>query len=187
MSVTTAGAPASLRVLVWRKLRALGGLYVQQSVCLLPSWPGVRDQLDQLAERIDQGGGHCRILAVAPADAAEERGLIGEMNAERDTEYAEVLERFAEFFAEIEIETGRGNATFAEVEESEADLGRFRDWLAKIAARDYFDAPGGEAARAELGRAERVLADFETRAMAADEPMDRPRDEREPRLRAVGS
>ncbi|MFF7987148.1 Chromate resistance protein ChrB [Streptomyces sp. NPDC007901] len=32
------------------------------------------------------------------------------------------------------------SATYAEVEESEADLERFDRWLAKIAARDYFDA-----------------------------------------------
>ena len=37
VSVSTAGAAASLRVQVWRKLRSLGALYLQQSVCLLPA------------------------------------------------------------------------------------------------------------------------------------------------------
>ena len=44
-------------------------------------------------------------------------------------------------------EQARGRATYAEVEESEADLHRFQAWLAKIEARDYFLAPGGDAAR----------------------------------------
>ena len=35
VSVSTAGAAASLRLRVWRKLRSLGALYLQQSVCLL--------------------------------------------------------------------------------------------------------------------------------------------------------
>jgi hypothetical protein len=38
-------------------------------------------------------------------------------------------------------------ATYAEVEESEADLERFEKWLAAITARDYFGAPAGAAAR----------------------------------------
>ena len=46
-----------------------------------------------------------------------------------------------QFLAEIEMETGRGRATYAEVEESEADLERFEKWLTAIANRDYFDAP----------------------------------------------
>jgi hypothetical protein len=37
VSASTAGAPAATRVRVWRKLRSLGALYLQQSVCLLPA------------------------------------------------------------------------------------------------------------------------------------------------------
>jgi hypothetical protein len=61
----------------------------------------------------------------------------------------------------------RGRVTFAEVEESEADLARFQAWLAKI-ARDYFAAPLGERVRAELDRAGQLLAAFEAAALAAD-------------------
>jgi hypothetical protein len=42
---------------------------------------------------------------------------------------------------ELADERARGNATYAEVEESEADLERYRTWSGKIAARDYFEAP----------------------------------------------
>lgn len=53
MSVSTAGAAASLRVQVWRKLRSLGALYLQQSVCLLPATAG---DVRRLAGRVRQGG-----------------------------------------------------------------------------------------------------------------------------------
>jgi hypothetical protein len=76
-------------------------------------------------------------------DAAEYAALVADFNAERDTEYAEVAGRAPQLLAELETETARGRATHAEVEESEADLDRFAKWLAKIAARDYFAAPGG--------------------------------------------
>ncbi|MFI6358508.1 hypothetical protein ACIBJF_39215 [Streptomyces sp. NPDC050743] len=37
-----------------------------------------------------------------------------------------VLERLPSFFAKLEMESGHGRAVFADVEESEADLDRFR-------------------------------------------------------------
>lgn len=54
------------------------------------------------------------------------------------------------FLSEITTEMARGRTTYAEVEESEADLERFEKWLAAIAARDYFGAPGSAAARAAV-------------------------------------
>ena len=73
------------------------------------------------------------------------------MRAAIDAEYAEVLERLPDFFTELDAETTRGRVTFAEVEESEADLARFRAWVAKIAARDYFTAADAEALALRTG------------------------------------
>jgi len=44
------------------------------------------------------------------------------------------------------------------VEESEADLDRFRAWLAEIEARDYFTAPGGERAGMAASHCEQELS-----------------------------
>ena len=74
--------------------------------------------------------------------------------------------------------------TYAEVEESEADLERFRSWLAKIAARDYFDAPAGEAARVAVEEAAADLAEFEQAALHA-EASDTPAEPKPRRLQAV--
>ena len=72
------------------------------------------------------------------------------------------------------------------MEESEADLERFRSWLAKIAARDYFDAPGGQAARDAVAAAADALAAFEQAALSADATVDvTPQTDRGRRLRAV--
>jgi hypothetical protein len=57
-----------------------------------------------------------------------------------------VLERLPELHAELARERARRRVTYAEAEECEADLDRFRCWLGKITARDYFGAPGGAAA-----------------------------------------
>jgi hypothetical protein len=79
-----------------------------------------------------------------------------------------VCERTPALLAEIATETARGRATYAEVEESEADLDRFRAWLAKIVARDYFDAPGRAAADAAVEDCTRALAQFEAAALSAE-------------------
>jgi hypothetical protein len=168
ISASTAGAAGTLRVQVWRKLRSLGALYLQQSVCLLPACEQVERQVRRLSDRIHHHGGSVRVLRMRFADAAEQRSVIQEFNAARDAEYAEVLERIPALREELTAERARGRATYAEVEESEADLERFRSWLAKIAARDYFAAPGGQAARRAVEEAAADIEDFEREALQAE-------------------
>ena len=168
VSASTAGAPDSLRVLDWRRLRSLGALYLQQSVCLLPARERVERDVRRLADRIRQQGGTVRVLSMAFTDPAERDAVVAEFNAARDAEYAELVERIPELGGELAFETARGNAAYAEVEESEADLERFRSWLAKIAARDHFAAPAGAAARAAVEKAAAELAAFEAAALRVD-------------------
>ncbi|KFU82165.1 Chromate resistance protein ChrB [Amycolatopsis lurida] len=175
ISVSTAGAPDSLRVQVWRKLRSLGALYLQQSVCLLPARAEVAREVRRLVDRVRHQGGTARVLPMAFTDPAEEQSVIAELNEARDAEYAEVLERLPELRRELADEQARGNATYAEVEESEADLNQFRGWLGKITARDYFAAPGGQEARDAVEQAAVELAAFEEAALHAEAPAPRPR------------
>src|SRR2546426_6923760 len=96
ISASTAGAAGTLRVQVWRKLRSLGALYLQQSVCLLPARPEVVKEVRRLADRIRHQGGTARVLSMAFTDSAEEQAVITEVNAARDAEDTEVLERLPE-------------------------------------------------------------------------------------------
>ncbi|MFC6019868.1 Chromate resistance protein ChrB [Plantactinospora solaniradicis] len=185
ISVSTAGAAGSLRVQVWRKLRSLGAHYLQQSVCLLPARSEVVREVRRLVDRVHHHGGTARVLRMALTDPAEEQAVIAEFNTARDAEYAELLERLPELRQELANEHARGNATYAEVEESEADLDRFRTWLAKISARDYFAAPGGQAARDAVDQAATELAAFEEAALHAEAPEFNATGESTPRLRAV--
>lgn len=70
--------------------------------------------------------------------SAEEQAVIADLNAARDTRN---MPKCWTGCPNCARETGRrtrprGNATYAEVEESEADLERFCTWLAKIVAGD---------------------------------------------------
>jgi len=167
LSVTT-GKEASLRVYVWRQLGKLGAVYLHQSVCLLPDLPQVRTHLRPVLARIHGQGGRARLISVR-ISGEEHHALVDEQQGDRDTEYGEVVERAPQFLDEIAMETARGRAIYAEVEESEADLERFEKWLAAIAERDYFHAPRGADARSAVQRCREALAAFEVAALAADE------------------
>jgi len=170
MIISTAGASSTLRVAVWRRLRSLGGLYLQQSVCLLPENPETRRAVTRLLDRVHREGGQGRALPITIADAAEEHRVIADFNHERADEYVEVVSRTPAFLEEIEYERGRGRATYAEVEESEADLTRLRTWMGRIRSRDYFGAPGADEAEAAVERCATELAAFEAEAFAAELP-----------------
>jgi hypothetical protein len=165
ISISSAGAPASLRVAVWRKLRSLGAVYLQQSVCLLPARSEIERQIRRLIARVHSDGGSGQTLTIDVPDPAECAALVAQFNAARDGEYAEVVERTRAMLDEIATEAARGRATYAEVEESEADLERFRSWLRKIDDRDHFNAPGRAAAEAAVQRCADALAAFESTAL----------------------
>lgn len=179
ITVSLSSGQASLRVHVWRKLRSLGAVYLQSSVCLLPERVEVSREVRRLLDRVSQEGGAGQSLQIVLRDLQELQWLHEQFNAARDIEYGEVLERLPALSAELAGERAKGRTTYAEVEESEADLDRFRGWMAKIERRDYFAAPLGEQARVAVNAAAEELASFEAEALRAEAPVE-PR-----RLRAV--
>jgi hypothetical protein len=168
VTASSAGAADSLRVAIWRKLRSLGALYLHHSVCVLPARPDVQREIRRLVDRVRANGGTARVLRIAFDDSNEEAQVVSELQAARDDEYGEVLERVPAFLDELRSERDRDRATYEEVEESEADLERFRGWLAKIDRRDYFGAPRRAEAHAAVERCARVLEAFESEAFARD-------------------
>jgi hypothetical protein len=183
VAASSAGAADSLRVAIWRKLRSLGALYIQQSVCLLPARPEVEREIRRLVDRVRAQGGSARVVKIRLEDAQEEAQIVAELQADRDDEYGEVIQRVPELLEELRTERERGRATYEEVEESEADLERFRSWLSKIDRRDYFGAPRRAEAHAAVERCAQALEVFENAAFARD---DR-RQSDEPVLREVRS
>lgn len=164
----SSGADASLRVAVWRHLRKLGAVYLQSSVCLLPTREEVAASVTALVERVRAGGGQARVQRIDFTEDADAFEVIAEQRADRDAEYGEILDRVPAFLAELETETARGRTTYVEVEESEVDLDRFERWLAAITARDYFAASGRQVAREAVERCRQALSTFEAAAVAAD-------------------
>lgn len=183
LSVSSSGPSSSLRVYTWRKLKGLGGHYVQQSVCLLPDRPETQRTVQSLLAKVRDEGGEARLLHVAITDPADEEALIEQFQAERSDEYNEVCGRTPAFLDELAQERSRGRVTYNELEESEADLARLRTWLARIQSRDYFQAPGRAEAEAAVAACALALSEFEADALAAEAAPRQPTR----RLRSVSS
>jgi hypothetical protein len=156
--------PSSARVAVWRDLRRLGALPLQQAVVALPADRGFEPRLDAVEARVAAEGGSSYRFAVD----GDER-LEAEWNALRRQEYEEIVEECeTKFEREIEFEIFRNNLTAGEAEEIEADLDKLRSWFGRVSERDVFGAAGRDRAEAAIARCAQLLEDFERRVFEAE-------------------
>ena len=154
--------PASKRVAVWRDLKKLGALYLQQCVCILPRIDQVQEALAQVARKIDGMGGELLLFDVPSLSPEDERRVIASFRELRNKEYAEIVEECeTKFVKEIEFERFRENYTFEEAEEIQQDLEKIRRWYDTVKARDWFDAAGSVEVLAWLDRCGAMFAQFE--------------------------
>lgn len=133
--------PSTKRVYIWRKLKSWGGLYLQQSVCVLPHREDFQRYLEQLKTDILASGGEADLLTVAIDDAEQNTMLIQRFQQQAEEEYQEFLGRCRDFHKELDRERQISKLTFAELDENEAELAKLRSWLPKIRDRDLFDTP----------------------------------------------
>jgi hypothetical protein len=160
---------SSMRVAVWRELRRIGALPLQQAVVALPEEGGLSDQLDAIAERVRNQGGVVYRFPLAGLSDEDRARLEGEWNALRTQEYEEIVEECqTKFEREIEFEIFRGNLTAAEAEEIEADLEKIKTWFERIRARDVFAVPSRDSAGAAIAKCEQLLEDFVQRVYDAE-------------------
>src|SRR5437868_13398477 len=154
--------PASKRVAVWRDLKRLGALYLQQCACIFPSIPGLNAEVNDIAAKIPTLGGETFLLEVPTLSAEDEARIIESFRAQRTNEYAEIIEECeTKFVKEIEFERFRENYTFEEAEEIEQDLEKIRRWFDRVRERDWFKADRRDEVEAWLARCQGLLARFE--------------------------
>ena len=154
--------PASKRVAVWRDLKRLGALYLQQCACIFPDIPGVTEEVNQVAAKIPALGGETFLLDVPKLQPEDEARIIEAFRTQRASEYAEIIEECeTKFVKEIEFERFRHNYTFEEAEEIEQDLEKIRRWCLRIVERDWFAAPRRAEAEAWIDKCQLLLEAFE--------------------------
>ncbi len=139
--------PSTPRVTVWRSLRRLGAAVLTPGAAILPHREDLHEQLDWLAQEIDELGGDAWVLPVTELSEVEERKVREQMRADRQAEYEE-LRRDALDFLERAPEHPGPDDDYALRLRTEKELLALQRRFRKIRARDYFDSR----ARQEVAR-----------------------------------
>src|SRR5499427_6946703 len=135
--------PTRLRATVWRRLKSLGAIYLQNSAAALPASDDAERALRRLRREILDMSGTAVLLSCSVL--AGEQGVLEAFQAARDDEYAEIVDKCEDFLAQIQKEYVAEHFTYAELEENEVDLVKLKNWLGRVAERDTFGAVGRSA------------------------------------------
>jgi hypothetical protein len=153
--------PSAGRVAVWRDLKKIGALYLQQCVCVVPRTPPLEEALAPVRARIDAAGGSSNLFAVSGTAERDDAALLAGFRELVAKQYAEIVEECeTKFVKEIEFEYFRENFSYAEAEEIEQDLEKIRRWYAQVRSRDWFDAPGRDTVEGWIARCAELLDGF---------------------------
>jgi hypothetical protein len=159
--------PASKRIALWRRLKGLGAVYLQNGVCLLPKTDDHVRRLKMLENDVAEMGGEAVILETAALDAAQEEKVVARFKADRDEAYRELIDKCDDFESEIAKETAAEHFTYAELEENDVDLKKLQGWLAKIGKLDFYGGGLAVEAAERLKRCEALLDTYAQRVFNA--------------------
>jgi hypothetical protein len=120
--------PAAKRIALWRRLKGMGAVYLQNGVCVLPKTDDHVRRLKMLENDIAEMGGEAVIVETVALDRAHEDKVVARFKADRDEQYREFLGRCAGFEAEIAKEIAINKFTYAELEEEDTDLKKLQGW-----------------------------------------------------------
>lgn len=143
--------PSTPRIALWRKLRRLGAVQLQDGLVALPLDARTREQLEWLAEEVTEADGQAAIWLAEPATAAQERGLAQRMAVAVATDYQAVTQA-----AQVAWSQPPGPRR--------RTLGRLRRELRRIALRDHFPPPERDQARTAVAELAATLTEPPTEA-----------------------
>jgi len=152
--------PSKGRVAIWRRIRSLGAVYIQNGICVLPTTTEHQRHLRIVQGDIEHAGGEAVIFETLALDARQEELVVNRFKQDRDQDYEEFLEKCADYKKEIDKEAKAGHYTFAEIKENEEDLKKLKGWLDKIKALDFYGASARTSAEQQLAECEALLESY---------------------------
>jgi hypothetical protein len=158
--------PTRLRSTVWRRIKSLGAIYLQNSVAALPASPANERALRKLRREIVDMSGTSVLLSAAVL--VGESDVRGTFQAARNDEYEEIVDKCEDFLRQVQKEYDENHFTYAELEENEVDLVKLKSWFAKIIDRDVFGASGRAACESSIERCESSLEAYAARVYAEE-------------------
>ena len=147
--------PTRLRSTVWRRIKSLGAIYLQNSAAALPASAATERALRKLRREIIDMSGTAVLLSCSVL--AGESDVHKAFQAARNDEYEEIVDRCEDFLQQVKKEYTANHFTYAELEENEVNLVKLRNWFAKVRERDVFGAEGRQAAEKAIDECEQSL------------------------------
>ena len=123
--------PSRHRVAVWRKLRDLGALYLQDGVAALPEDAVTREQLEWLQLRVREAGGEATLWEGRPGTVAEEAELVEAFRSSREEAYRAIATEAERLRRKAQM--GGGGVW--------EQLGKLERGFRAERSRDYFRSP----------------------------------------------
>ena len=139
------------RVSMWRALKRLGAAVLTPGAAVVPFREELEEQLDWLAQEVEQQAGDAWVLPVLSLSGLEEQRVRTSLNAERTGEYAALTSRAEEFLRRAHDHPGPAGA-YAERLRTEQELVALQRQFHKIRQRDYLSAPGRREAASTIDR-----------------------------------
>ncbi|HEX4834316.1 MAG TPA: Chromate resistance protein ChrB [Trebonia sp.] len=158
--------PTRLRAAVWRRIKSLGAIYLQNSVAALPASVASERALRKLRREILDMSGTAYLMSASVLEGEAE--VLQAFQAARDDEYEEIVDKCADFLGQVQKEYDASHFTYAELEENEVDLIKLKNWFAKVADRDAFGAGGRAAAERGIEACEQSLEAYAARVFAEE-------------------
>jgi hypothetical protein len=158
--------PTRLRAAVWRRLKSLGAIYLQNSAAALPASGDAERALRKLRREILDMAGTAVLLSCSVL--AGEQDIVAAFQAARDDEYDEIVDKCQDFLEQVRKEYAAHHFTYAELEENEVDLVKLKNWLARVRERDAFGASGLQAAEQGIAACEQSLEEYAARVYAEE-------------------
>src|SRR5579859_3964751 len=85
--------PTRLRIQVWRKLQAIGAVYLQDGVAALPSRDDLDENLSYVAQMVEEMGGSSLLLKANSFRPRDSEQLVERFRAVADARMREISER----------------------------------------------------------------------------------------------
>lgn len=140
--------PSRHRVAIWRKLKVLGALYLQDGAAVLPEDAVTREQLEWLQLRVREAGGEATLWDARSVTVAEERELVEAFRSSREESYRAIVAKAERVRRKAEL--GGGRTLLDELRKLEREFRAER-------RRDYFRSPLRKEATAALRTAREAV------------------------------
>lgn len=121
--------PSARRVYIWRKLKRLGALLLQNAIWILPDTPRTAEQFQWLVTEIQEMKGDALLWKSNLVLGIQEDALVSQFVEQVNGEYAELLKKL-----------NRKNPDLAELSRQ----------YQQIQGKDYFDSDVGQQVRERL-------------------------------------